>query len=125
MPDATAVRRDWIMSRCRAMYCKAPWTWTDEYGNDWCEHHGAGDQVCQRYGCDMVADRRDGWCEDHTRRQRLTDLAVTRGCPLLSLPDGRVIAPGLPTYNAVAKRYGERDYCLVFGVLLASEERGR
>lgn len=36
---------------------------------------------------------------------------------MLTLPDGRIIAPGLPTYGSVAKWYGERDYCLVFGAL--------
>ena len=38
---------------------------------------------------------------------------------MLPLPTGQIIAPGLPTYGSVATWYGERDYCLVFGALIA------
>lgn len=123
MADAIAVRWEWITSRCRAMYCKALWTWTDEYGNGWCEQHGSGERVCQRAGCGGSTDGRIAWCEEHAYRQELVDLAISINCPLVTLVDGRVVAPGVPVYASVAKWYGERDFCLVFGALLAHKHR--
>lgn len=114
-------RDAWIASLCRAMGCRERHIWTDEYGNGWCRFHGSCERQCQRERCGGNAFRQTAWCEEHAYRQELVDLAVTRGCPMLTLPDGRIIAPGLPTYGSVAKWYGDRDFCLVFGALLGQE----
>lgn len=110
-------REAWIQTRCRAMQCRETQAWTDEYGNGWCERHGSMLRPCSREHCFDETQKGIAWCDDHAYRQALITLAALVSCPMVTLPDGRVIPPGLPTYAAVARWYSDRDYGLVFGVL--------